>query len=127
MIQITKNNLMNVIAAGLGLLTTLAYLIYNLILGSFAIEIFLMLILGTASAALSLFKNYKFLPIAMTLFFALAFGLYLNNRVIMFEEIINHITGMTERGQILGVVVAILVANLLAAIASVVASFRNED
>lgn len=125
--MITKNNILNVVAAGLGCLATVAYLIYNLILGTFAIEICLLLVLGTASAVLSIFKNYKFLPIVTTLLFGLAFGLYLNNRVVYFEELINHIGGMTERGQILGVVIAILAANFLAAITSVVASFKNED
>ena len=40
---------------------------------------------------------------------------------------INHITGMTERGNIVGVVILIMVLLFVAAIAGVVASFAGKE
>lgn len=44
----------------------------------------------------------------------------------MFEEMINHIVGMTERGDVFPVVVIILVLLLLAAISGIVVSFSEK-
>ena len=45
----------------------------------------------------------------------------------MFEEMINQIYGMNERGAILWVVLVLLALNLVSAIASIIASFSSRE
>lgn len=116
-------------AAGglIGLVATVIYLIYSLSVDLFAPEVFIFLLLGTLSEVLVLFVDWKFAPILPVLFFSLAFGLHINDRVLMFEEMINQIYGMNERGAILWVVLVLLALNLVSAIASIVASFSSRE
>lgn len=116
------------VCGGLGLITTVLYLIYSLSVGHFNALVFVTLLLGVGASAAVLFLDWHFLPLVPALFFSLAFGLYVNDRVIMFEEMINKIYGMSESGAILGVVILILALNLICVIASIVASFgaRNK-
>lgn len=114
-------------AAASGALALVVYLVYNLAISKFTVDVFLMILLGTAVAGLSLVKNFKFAPILTVLFSSLAIGLYLNDRVIMFEEMINHITGMTERNNIFAVVILIFVLLFVSAIFGIVASFSADE
>ena len=116
-------------AAGglIGLVTTVIYLIYSLSVDLFAPEVFIFLLLGTLSEVLVLFVDWKFAPILPVLFFSLAFCLHINDRVLMFEEMINQIYGMNERGAILWVVLVLLALNLVSAIASIIASFSSRE
>ena len=52
--------------------------------------------------------------------------MYINDRVIMFEEMINQIYGMNERGAILEVVIAILALQLVSILLCVIACFTSE-
>lgn len=110
-----------------GFVTTVIYLIYTLTVGLFAPQVFVMLLLGTAVCVLSLFFEWKFLPLVAVLFFSLAFGFHILDRITMFQEMLNHIYGMNERGAILGVVVLLLVFNFLSIAACTVASFCERD
>ena len=114
-------------AAAVGVLALLVYLVYNLAIGKFTIDVFLATLAGIAFAVVAMVTNFKFAPVLSVLGFSLAIGLYFNDRVIMFEEMINHITGMTERGNIFGVVVLIFVLLFVAAIAGIVASFADKE
>lgn len=85
-----------------------------------------MTLAGIVFAVVALTTDFKFAPVLSVIGYALAIGFYFNDRVIMFEEMINHITGMTERGNIFGVVVLIFVLLFIAAIAGIVSSFADK-
>lgn len=110
-----------------GLITTIIYLVYTLVVGLFAPEVFVFLLLGTAACVLSLFFDWKFLPLVAAVFFSLAFGLHIHDRITMFQEMINRIYGMNERGAILGVVILLLVFNVISIAATIFASFCERD
>ena len=117
----------NLGAGAVGLVCTLLYLIYSAAVGHFAAEVFVMLLLGTIAAAVAMVFEWRFLAIFSVLFFSLAFGLYINDRLIMFEEMINNITGMTERGAVLPIVIIIFVLCLISIIGGIVAAITNKD
>ncbi len=117
----------NLAAGAIGLICTLLYLIYSLSVGHFAAVVFVMLLLGTIAAAVAMVFDWKFLAIFPVLFYSLAFGLYVNDRVVMFEEMINNITGMTERGAILPIVIIVFVLCLLSIVGGIVAAFTDKD
>ena len=114
------------VSACAGDLALVVYLIYNLMIGKFTADVFAMIVVGLVFAVVTLLTEFKFAPVLSVLGFGLAFGLYVNNRIIMFEEMINHIVGMTERGDVFPVVVIILVLLLLAAISGIVVSFSEK-
>ena len=111
----------------IGLITTLLYLIYSVSVGHFNALVFVMLLLGSGSVVAVLLKDFDFLPLVPAVFFSLAFGFYVNDRVIMFEEMINGIYGMSESGAILGVVVLILILAFVCVLSSVVATFTKRE
>lgn len=114
------------VSACVGVLALVVYLIYNLVIGKFTADVFALIVLGVIFAAVTLTTEFKFAPVLSVLSFGLAFGLYVNNRIIMFEELINNIVGMTERGDSVPVVVVILALLLVAAISGVVVSFSEK-
>lgn len=111
----------------IGLVTTIIYLIYSTSVQLFAPEVFILLLLGTLSALLVLFVDWEFAPLLPALFFSLAFGFHLCDRVLMFEEMINNIYGMNERGAILWVVLLLLGLNLVSVLGSIVAAFSSRE
>lgn len=111
----------------IGLVTTIIYLAYTLAVNLFAPEVFTLLLLGTISSVLVLVFDWKFLPLVPAILFSLAFGFHLCDRVLMFEEMINEIYGMNERGAILGLVILLLVLNLISIIATIVACFSPRE
>ena len=114
------------IAFGAGALALVVYLVYNLAIGKFTIDVFAMILCGVIFAAMVLLTNFKFAPVLAVLGYSLAIGFYINNRIIMFEEMINRITGMTERDNIFAVVVIIFVLLFVGAIAGVITSFAAD-
>ena len=114
------------IAFGAGALALVVYLVYNLAIGKFTIDVFAMILCGVIFAAMALLTNFKFAPVLAVLGYSLAIGFYINNRIIMFEEMINRITGMTERDNIFAVVVIIFVLLFVGAIAGVITSFAAD-
>ena len=114
------------VSACAGILALVVYLIYNLVIGKFTADVFVLIVLGVIFALVTLTTEFKFAPVLSVLGFGLAFGLYVNNRIIMFEELINNIVGMTERGDSVPVVVIILVLLLVAAISGIVVSFSEK-
>lgn len=114
-------------AAVSGIIALLVYLVYNIAIGKFTIDVFLLIVAGIVFTVISLLTDFKFAPILTVIGYSLAVGFYFNDRIIMFEEMINHITGMTERGNIVGVVILIMVLLFVAAIAGVVASFAGKE
>ncbi len=114
------------ISACAGALALVVYLIYNLVIGKFTADVFAMIVLGLIFAVVTLMTEFKFAPVLSVLGFGLAIGLYVNNRIIMFEEMINHIVGMTDRGDSFPVVVLILVLLFVAAPSGIVVSFSEK-
>ena len=114
------------IAACAGCLALLVYLVYNLIIGKFTFDVFAVILAGFLFAVVTLTTKFKFAPVLAVLGYSLGIGLYLNNRIVMFEEMINHITGMTERDNIFAVVILIFVLLFIGAIAGVIASFSAD-
>ncbi len=110
-----------------GLITAIIYLIYTLNVELFAPEVFIFLLIGTAACVLSLFFDWKFLPLVAVLFFSLAFGFHILDRITMFQEMINKIYGMNERGAILEMVILLLVLNVISIAANIFASFCERD
>ena len=115
------------ISAAAGVLALLVYVIYNLAIGKFTMDVFLMILAGVVFAFIALKSNFKFAPVLAVLGYSLAIGFYLNNRIIMFEEMINHIEGMNERGNIFAVVVVIFVLLFIGAITGIAASFAGTE
>lgn len=114
------------IAAYAGCLALLVYLVYNLIIGKFTFDVFAAILVGLIFAVMTVLTKFKFAPVLAVLGYSLGIGLYLNNRIVMFEEMINHITGMTERDNVFAVVILIFVLLLVGAVAGVIASFAAD-
>ena len=115
------------ISAAAGVLALLVYVIYNLAIGKFTMDVFLMILAGVVFAFVALKSDFKFAPVLAVLGYSLAIGFYLNNRIIMCEEMINHIEGMNERGNIFAVVVIIFVLLFVGAITGIGASFAGTE
>ena len=114
------------IAACAGCLALLVYLVYNLIIGKFTFDVFAAILVGLIFAVMTVLTKFKFAPVLAVLGYSLGIGLYLNNRIVMFEEMINHITGMTERDNVFAVVILIFVLLFVGAVAGVIASFAAD-
>ena len=107
----------------LGLVNTIIYTAYSAAVSLFAPEVFVMLLLGVAGSVFAFVTNFKFAPLIPVLFYSLAFGLYLSDRILMFEEMINQSYGMNERGAILSVVIVIFVFLFASIVATIVSAF----
>lgn len=110
-----------------GIVAAVYYAMYSTSVGHFKLEVLLMLVLGVLGSAVAVFSKSQFAPLLPVLFFSLAFGLYVNDRVLMFEEMINGIYGMNERGAILSEVIKIFVLNFVSIIASIIATFSSRE
>ncbi|MBO4990186.1 MAG: hypothetical protein J6D37_07645 [Clostridia bacterium] len=118
------------VSAVAGVLALIVYLIYNIAISKVTADVLIVLLIGIAASAVALLYKKRIGSIATVvsvLGFALAFGLYLNDRIIMFEEMINHITGMTERNNILAVVIVIFVLLFVSMVTGIVASFNDKE
>lgn len=109
-----------------GLIATIIYTAYSAAVALFAPEVFVMLLLGVAGSAFAAVTEFKFAPLVPVLFYSLAFGLYISDRVLMFEEMYNHIYGMNERGAILGLVIVIFVLMFVSIVATIVSAFFDK-
>lgn len=90
--------------------------------------IFVLLLFGTLSTALPIIKpEWKFTPAVPAAFFSAAFGYYINDRLIMIEEHVNHIYGMMESGGNLQAVIAIFALMLIPILTLIVASFFDGE
>lgn len=121
-------------ACVIGLINTITYAAYSLSIvdkfggNHFDAVVFSMLLLGTLSCALPIIKpEWQFGLLAPAIFFSAAFGYYVNDRLIMFEEMINRIYGMMESGAVLGMVILIFVLNMVSFLAVAVAAFTDSD
>lgn len=90
--------------------------------------IFVLMLLGSLTCVLPLVKpEWKFTPIVPIIFSSAAFGYYINDRLVMIEEHLNHIYGMMESGGNLITVIVIFVFMLITSITLIVASFMNNE
>lgn len=110
----------------LGLINTILYAIYSSAVGHFNALILVLLILSTLSCVSIILTKFKYAPLVSCLLFSASFGFYIDDRLIMFEEMINKIYGMTESGAILPLVLLIFVLMLICVIAMVVSCFLDE-
>ena len=113
-------------AAAAAVIALVVYLVYNGAIGKITTDVLTTIVIGVAASCAALTTNFKFAPVISVLATSAAIGLYFNDRIIMFEELVNHITGMTERDYILPVVILIFVLLFVSTIASVVASFCDK-
>ena len=121
----------------LGLANTVIYAAYSLSVygkinggadmgNHFNAAIFVLLLLGTLTCLIGIIKpGWKFAPLIPSLLFSAAFGYYINDRLIMIEEIINRIYGMMESGGNFGIVILVFVLDLVCVAALIVASFTD--
>ena len=109
-----------------GLISAIVYVAYSTSVSHFQPAIFVMMLLGALLCIPIVFTEWKFAPILPAVFFAAAFGMYINDRLIMFEEMINKIYGMMEKGAILSMVILVFVLDLIAFLATAVAAFVKE-
>lgn len=121
----------------LGLANTVIYAAYSLSVygkinggadmgNHFNAAIFVLLLLGTLACLIGIIKpGWKFAPLIPSLLFSAAFGYYINDRLIMIEEIINRIYGMMESGGNFGMVILVFVLDLVCVAALIVASFTD--
>lgn len=114
-------------AGVVGIVDAIIYITYSTSVGHYDSLIFVLLLLGGLSCAGMVFTKFKFMPIIPAIIFSAAFGFYANDRLIMFEEMINNIYGMTESGAILGMVLLIFALMLVCFVAVTVAAFISND
>ena len=88
--------------------------------------VFAALVAAAISCLLIMFTRLKLATLISAALFATAFGLYVNDRLIMFEEMINKIYGMTEQGAILWVVLMVFGLMLVGFAAVTYAAFRDD-
>lgn len=110
----------------IGLITAIVYAAYSLSVGHFDPVVLVLMLLGVLGEGVALKTDNKSAPLLPAIFFALGFGMYINDRVIMFEEMINKIYGMNERGAILEVVIAILVLQFITVLFNMIACFTSD-
>lgn len=111
----------------LGIITALIYVIYTTSVDLFAPEVFVLMLLAVLSEVLVMFVDMKFLTLVPVLFFSLALGFHICDRVYMFQEMINHIYGMNEKGAILWLVILLFVLNAISAVAAIIAAFSDRN
>ena len=102
------------------------YLIYSTSVHHFSPLVFAALVAAAISCLLIMFTRLKLATLISAALFATAFGLYVNDRLIMFEEMINKIYGMTEQGAILWVVLMVFGLMLVGFAAVTYAAFRDD-
>ena len=110
-----------------GIANAIIYIVYSTSVGHFDTLIFVLLLLAGLSCGGMVFTKFKFMPVIPAVLFSAAFGFYINDRLIMFEEMINEIYGMTESGAILGAVLLIFALTLVCFIAVTVAAFTDGE
>lgn len=110
----------------IGLINAIVYIAYSTSVNHFSALICVLLILACLSCIPMVLTKFKFTPLIPAFLFAAAFGFYLNDRLIMFEEMINEIYGMTESGAILGVVLLVFILDLVCFIGVTIASFTDD-
>lgn len=111
-------------ATALWVAATLFYLIYSLSVGLLRAPILIVMLLGAAAGVFATFGKAKFVCILSSVLFALAFGLFIDDRVEMFAYMSTGIYGISgETTAILECVIAILIIMAIALLASVVSSF----
>lgn len=108
-----------------GIANAIIYIVYSTSVGHFDTLIFVLLLLAGLSCGGMVFTKFSFMPVIPAALFSAAFGFYINDRLIMFEEMINEIYGMTESGAILGVVLLIFALTLVCFITVTVAAFTD--
>ena len=119
-------------AGALGLVNAVIYAVYSLnVVGKtgnhFDGLIFALLLLGALTCALPVVKpEWKFSLLIPAVFFSASFGYYVNDRLIMFEEMINRIYGMMESGAVLGMVILVFALNLISFLSVAIASFMDD-
>ena len=105
------------IALLVGVVNAAIYLIYSTSVHHFSPLVFAALVAAAISCLLIMFTRLKL---------ATPFGLYVNDRLIMFEEMINKIYGMTEQGAILWVVLMVFGLMIVGFAAVTYAAFRDD-
>ena len=125
------------IALLVGVVNAAIYLIYSTSVHHFSPLVFAALVAAAISCLpacgnrtslkrLIMFTRLKLATLISAALFATAFGLYVNDRLIMFEEMINKIYGMTEQGAILWVVLMVFGLMLVGFAAVTYAAFRDD-
>ena len=118
---------MGVAAGAIAFITAIIYLIYSLSVGLFVAWIFVFLLAGALSTAVVIFARLEFAPLIPVLFYSLAFGFYLFDRMEMFAYMATGIYGMGESGAILGVVLLILGLTFVSIGLSCFSCFRKTE
>lgn len=117
---------LGIVGGVVGVINAILYTVYAVAVGHFAPIVLCMMLFGIAGSIFAIFSDFKFAPIVPTVFYSLAFGFYISDRIIMFEEMINKIYGMDERGAILPVVITIFALLFISIITSIVASYNEK-
>ena len=114
------------LGGAIGLITAIVYTVYSTSVGHFDPVVLGLMVLGVCGSAFAALSDKKSAPLVPDILFSLSFGMYINDRVIMFEEMINKIYGMNERGAILEVVLAILVLQFVSILLCMIACFTSD-
>lgn len=114
------------VGGAIGVITAVVYTVYSTSVGHFDPLVLALMVLGVIGEGFAAYSARPSAPLLPSILFSLAFGMYINDRVIMFEEMINQIYGMNERGAILEVVIAILALQLVSILLCVIACFTSE-
>ncbi len=118
--------LLGLVSGVLGIVTAVAYFFYSNSVQHFNLLVFVLILAAGISCGLMVITKLKLAPLLSGVLFASAFGAYVNDRVIMFEEMINKIYGMTEAGAILEIVLAIFALILLCFILTTAVAFTAD-
>lgn len=116
---------LNVAACALALVLCIIYAVYSVGNKTFVPSVLVMLIVGIACGAASIFVEFPLLPLAPCAFWSLAFGLFFQNRLMMFGDYINGLPGLSGGGNIIELVFTILIGIALCIAAEIAVCFMN--
>ena len=114
---------LNGAACLLALSVAVVYAVYTAGNKTFVPAVFITLLLGVAAGAAGLFVRLSLLPIVPCVCWSLAFGLFFQNRLMMFGDYLNGLPGLSGGGNIIELVIALLVCIALCVTAEIVVCF----
>ena len=116
---------LNAAACALALVLCVIYAVYSVGNKTFLPSVLVMLVLGIAGGAAAMFADFPLLPLMPCAFWSLAFGLFFQNRLMMFGDYLNGLPGLSGGGNIIELVFTILIGIALCITAEITICFMK--
>lgn len=118
---------LNAAACLIATVTATIYSVYALGNKTFVPAVVIMLFLGIVSSAIGIFKDVPFVPLASCVFWSLAAGLFISNRLMMFGDYINGLPGLSGAGNILELVIVLIILMISCVALEITVCFKRES